>query len=103
MNRQFHYSIDSGELYTTLEDRPESTVARPAVTGEEDDDDQRDADLKFLAMAGNVHAQLVAALEACHYEFVCLEPRLSGRFQANARACKEAAAAALALAKAVQS
>lgn len=51
------------------------------------DDIQRLTNAEMLA--------IVRAAQAAHYEFVCLEPRLSGSFQKNARALKEALALAL--------
>ena len=42
----------------------------------------------------DLHA-ILAALKAAHYECVCLEPRLSGRFQNSVRVVKEQCADAI--------
>lgn len=61
MNRQYHYDADAGELFTTLEGVPESTLAL-AVTFDSHPVDEVTNDLTFLAEAGNIHAELIKAL-----------------------------------------
>jgi hypothetical protein len=44
-------------------------------------------------------AEAVKALDAAHYELVCLEPRLSGQYQRSVGLVKDACSKALAKAK----
>jgi hypothetical protein len=84
--RQFHY--DEAQLFTTFHGVPETTLAVRENQESGADCEQTDNDLTFLAAAGNLHPELVQAVNAVD------DATRSGDWSAAIELCKAAAAKA---------